>query len=76
MLEGFLIARARRGLLATLGALSIREWGQVLKAVPWRRPYLALHVLRRAYRALFWACSVARHRPGRTAADGIPPARP
>lgn len=54
ILEGFLVARRPRGggIGATLRTLSLREWLDCLRAVPWGKPRLALHVLRRIYREL------------------------
>lgn len=59
VLEGFLMSRRARdgGIGSTLRTLSLREWLDCLRAVPWSRPRLALHVLRRLYREL------ARDRP-------------
>jgi predicted ATP-grasp superfamily ATP-dependent carboligase len=51
--EGFLLARRRgRGIWPTLRTLGLRDWRDCAGAVPWRRPWLALHVLRRLYREL------------------------
>lgn len=53
VLEGFLLARRRgTGIWPTLRTLGLREWRDCARAVPWRRPWLALHVLRRVYREL------------------------
>ncbi|HEY6517610.1 MAG TPA: ATP-grasp domain-containing protein [Steroidobacteraceae bacterium] len=53
VLEGFLLARnLGRGIGPTLRTLSLRDWIDCLRAVPWRKPWLALHVLRRLYREL------------------------
>ena len=53
VLEGFLLARSPgTGVWPTLRTLRPREWVDCLRAVPWGRPWLALHVLRRLYREL------------------------
>jgi hypothetical protein len=53
VLEGFLLARRRgSGIGSTLRALGLRDWLDCARAVPWSRPWLALHVLRRLYREL------------------------
>jgi biotin carboxylase len=53
VLEGFLLARhLGRGIGPTLRTLSLRDWLDCLRAVPWRKPWLALHMLRRLYREL------------------------
>ena len=53
VLEGFLQAHHRgTGLLSTLRNLGLRDWLDCLRAVPWKRPWLALHILRRLYREL------------------------
>jgi hypothetical protein len=53
VLEGFLLARSRgTGIWPTLRTLGPREWVDCARAVPWGRPRLALHVLRRIYREL------------------------
>jgi len=52
VLEGFLLARHRRGVWPTLRTLGLRDWLDCARAVPWGRPWLALHVLRRIYREL------------------------
>lgn len=53
VLEGFLQARRRgRGILSMLLTLGLRDWLDCARAVPWKRPWLALHVLRRLYREL------------------------
>lgn len=51
VLEGFLRARAGGSIWRTFGRLPWRDACACLRAIPWRRPWLALHVLRRAYRA-------------------------
>ena len=52
VLENFVLARRQDGVWSTLRALKLRDkWGCAL-AVPWRRPRLALHVVRWLYRAL------------------------
>lgn len=53
VLEGFLQAHNRgTGILSTLRSPSLKDWLACLRAVPWRRPWLALYVLRRLYREL------------------------
>jgi predicted ATP-grasp superfamily ATP-dependent carboligase len=53
VLEGFLLARSPGiGLWPTLRTLGPRDWLDCARAVPWGRPWLALHVLRRLYREL------------------------
>ena len=53
VLEGFLLARCPgSGLWPTLGTLRPRDWVDCARAVPWGKPWLALHVLRRLHRAL------------------------
>jgi predicted ATP-grasp superfamily ATP-dependent carboligase len=53
ILEGFLLSRRPgSGLWPTLKTLRPADWLDCLRAVPWRRPRLALHVLRRVYREL------------------------
>ena len=53
VLEGFLKARRRgRGILSMFLTLALRDWLDCARAVPWRRPWLALYVLRRLYREL------------------------
>lgn len=53
VLEGFVLARSRgTGLWPTLRTLRPRDWLDCARAVPWRKPWLALHVLRRLYREL------------------------
>lgn len=53
VLEGFLLARSPgTGVWPTLRTLGLRDWLDCVRAVPWRRPRLALHVLRRIYREL------------------------
>jgi predicted ATP-grasp superfamily ATP-dependent carboligase len=53
VLEGFLLARSPgTGIWPTLGTLRLRDWLDCVRAVPWGRPWLALHVLRRIYREL------------------------
>jgi biotin carboxylase len=52
VLEGFLAARRRGGVWSTLRALGLRDWLDCARAVPWRRPWLTLHVLRRLHREL------------------------
>jgi hypothetical protein len=53
VLEGFLLARSPgTGVWPTLKTLGPRDWLDCIRAVPWRRPRLALHVLRRIYREL------------------------
>jgi len=53
VLEGFLLARSPgTGVWPALKTLRPREWVDCLRAVPWGRPRLALHVLRRLYREL------------------------
>jgi hypothetical protein len=53
VIEGFLEARRRQeGIGSTLRTLSLREWLDCSRALPWRRPRLALHVLRRIHRGL------------------------
>ena len=53
VLEGFVLARRRgTGIWPTLRTLGLRDWLDCGRAVPWRRPWLALHVLRRIYREL------------------------
>lgn len=50
VLEGFLRAR-RTGLIwRTVPNLPLRDAYGCLRAIPWRQPWLALHMLRRAYR--------------------------
>lgn len=52
VLEGYLQARRRShpGLGSTLRSLKPREWLACLRALPWSRPWLTLHLLRRLYR--------------------------
>jgi hypothetical protein len=53
VLETFLLARnTGTGLWPTLRTLGPRDWLDCVRAVPWRRPRLALHILRRIYREL------------------------
>lgn len=53
VLEGFLLARSTgTGVWPTLRTLGLRDWLDCVRAVPWGRPWLALHVLRRVYREL------------------------
>jgi hypothetical protein len=53
VLEGFLVARhLNRGIGPTLRTLSLRDWLDCARAVPWKTPWLALHILRRVYREL------------------------
>jgi predicted ATP-grasp superfamily ATP-dependent carboligase len=53
VLEGFVLARLRgMGLWPTLRTLGPRDWLDCARAVPWGKPWLALHVLRRIYREL------------------------
>ena len=53
VLEGFLVARSPgTGIWPTLRTLGLRDWLDCVRAVPWGRPWLALHVLRRLYREL------------------------
>jgi len=53
VLEGFLLARSPgTGIWPTLRTLGLRDWLDCARAVPWGRPWLALHVLRRIYREL------------------------
>jgi predicted ATP-grasp superfamily ATP-dependent carboligase len=53
VLEGFLLARSPgTGIWPTLRTLGLRDWVDCVRAVPWGRPWLALHVLRRIYREL------------------------
>jgi predicted ATP-grasp superfamily ATP-dependent carboligase len=53
VLEGFVLARSPgTGLWPTLRTLGPRDWLDCARAVPWGRPRLALHVLRRLYREL------------------------
>ena len=53
VLEGFLQARRRgTGIGSALRTLGLRDWIDCLRAVPWRKPWLALYVLRRLYREL------------------------
>lgn len=52
VLERFLRARRRQGLVPMLCSLSLQDWLDCLRAVPWRRPWLALYLLRRLYREL------------------------
>ncbi|HEU5443305.1 MAG TPA: ATP-grasp domain-containing protein, partial [Steroidobacteraceae bacterium] len=67
VLEGFLMARRGRegGIGSTLRTLRLREWLDCCRAVPWGRPRLALHVLRRLYREL------ARDRPKPKATESL-----
>jgi hypothetical protein len=53
VLEGFVLARSPGpGIWPTLRTLSARDWIDCARAVPWGRPRLAFHVLRRIYREL------------------------
>ncbi len=53
VLEGFVLARSPgTGLGLTLRALEARDWFDCARAIPWGRPWLAFHVLRRLYREL------------------------
>jgi len=53
VLEGFLQARSPgTGVWPTLRTLRLPDWLDCVRAVPWGRPRLALHVLRRIYREL------------------------
>jgi predicted ATP-grasp superfamily ATP-dependent carboligase len=53
VVEGFLLARSPgTGLWPTLRTLGPRDWLDCARAVPWGKPWLALHVLRRIYREL------------------------
>lgn len=53
VLEGFLQAHHRgTGILSILRGLGVRDWLECVRAVPWRRPWLALYILRRLYREL------------------------
>lgn len=53
VLEGFVLARrSGPGIWPTLRTLGPRDWLDCARAVPWRRPWLALHLLRRIYREL------------------------
>jgi hypothetical protein len=53
VLEGFVLARSPgTGLWPTLRTLKLRDWFACARAVPWGRPWLAFHVLRRLYREL------------------------
>jgi hypothetical protein len=53
VLQGFLLARSPgTGVWPTLRTLGLRDWIDCARAVPWGKPRLALHVLRRIYREL------------------------
>ncbi len=53
VLEGFLLARSPgTGIWPTLRTLGLRDWLDCARAVPWGKPWLAVHVLRRIYREL------------------------
>lgn len=49
--EGFVIARRRESLWRTMRQLNWREGYGCLRTIPWSTPWLALHILRRVYRA-------------------------
>lgn len=52
VLEGFLQARRGATLRSKLLTLGPRDWLHCIRALPWRKPWLTLHVLRRLYREL------------------------
>lgn len=53
VVEGFLLARSPgTGVWPTLRTLGPRDWLDCARALPWGKPWLALHVLRRLYREL------------------------
>lgn len=51
VLEGFLRAHRSGSVWRTFWRLPLRDAYGCLRAIPWGRPWLALHVLRRMYRA-------------------------
>ncbi|MGH8299523.1 MAG: hypothetical protein ACRES6_09610 [Steroidobacteraceae bacterium] len=53
ILEGYLLSRRQTGVWATLRRLPPVDIWMCLKAVPWSRPRLAFHVMRRTYRFLW-----------------------
>jgi hypothetical protein len=52
VLEGFLLSRRQTGVWSTLRRLSATDIWMCMKAVPWSRPGIAFHVMRRTYRFL------------------------
>lgn len=52
ILEGYLLSLRRAGVWSTLWHVPPRDMWRCMSAVPWSRPRLAFHVMRRAYRFL------------------------